>query len=501
MQFVLGIDIGTTHCKAVSLAANGKVLHEDKADYPSFHSLPGQHEQDAETIFSEVLQILQRSLAWYRNQPGYELSAICFSAAMHSILAVDAEGKPLTNAFTWADTRSNDQALYVRQLPLAQQLFNRTGTPIHPMSPLCKLMWLKQSSPGIFSAAARFISIKEYIFFKLFNKYLADHSVASATGLFDIHAKQWYAEALQLAGVRASQLSQPVEVTHVETELKEEYKRLLGIDGNVPFVIGASDGCLANLGSGAILRGEAALTIGTSGAIRMVVEKPVADAQQRLFNYILSDGLYVSGGAVSNGGSALQWFAGNFLQHSFSNPNNLDGLLQLAHEAPPGAAGLVFLPYLSGERAPSWDAAARGAFIGLQMSHGKQHLVRAVIEGISFALYQVLLAVEETNGEIHSVFASGGFTKSDLWLQLVCDVLNKKLVVSGTADASAIGAALLALYATGKITQWTEAKALIPQGKIFEPDHEKHAVYEKVFSIYADLYPKLKDNFHQLRNQ
>jgi gluconokinase len=135
------------------------------------------------------------------------------------------------------------------------------------------------------------------------------------------------------------------------------------------------------------------------------------------------------------------------------------------------------------------------------MSHGKQHLVRAVIEGISFALYQVLLAVEETNGEIHSVFASGGFTKSDLWLQLVCDVLNKKLVVSGTADASAIGAALLALYATGKITQWTEAKALIPQGKIFEPDHEKHAVYEKVFSIYADLYPKLKDNFHQLRNQ
>lgn len=497
MQFVLGIDIGTTHCKAVSLAVNGMVLHEDKADYPTFQSLPGQSEQDPETIFGEVLQLLQRSFGWSQNA-GHQLTAVCFSSAMHSIMAVDAAGAPLTNAFTWADTRSNEQAMQLRQLPIARQLYNATGTPLHPMSPLCKLVWLKKTLPHIFDAAAKFISIKEYLFFKLFNKYLVDHSIASATGLFDIHEKKWHYEALRHAGIDASRLSMPVNVTHAETNLKEEYKRLFGIDGNVPFIIGASDGCLANLGSGATGRGEAALTIGTSGAVRIVVEKPIPDEQQRLFNYILADGLYVTGGAVSNGGAALKWFAENFLQQSFSNANNIQWLLQLAHEAPPGAGGLIFLPYLSGERAPSWDAAARGAFIGLQMSHGKQHLARAVLEGIAFALRQVLTAVEETNGDIDTVFASGVFTRSDLWLQLVCDVLNKKMIVSGTADASAIGAALLGLHAAGAIKQWSDVKQLIPQGKTFEPDAAQHSIYRQYFEIYADLYPKLKDDFHRL---
>lgn len=499
MQFVLGIDIGTTHCKAVSLAVDGTVLHEDKADYPTFQSMPGQSEQDAEIIFSEILQLLQRAFGWYKNNGQHQLNAVCFSSAMHSIMAVDANGKPLTNAFTWADTRSNEQALQLRGLAVARQLYNRTGTPIHPMSPLCKLVWLKQSLRDVFDAAAKFISIKEYIFFKLFDKYLVDHSIASATGLFDIYEKKWHDEALQLAGIDAQRLSMPVGVTHAETNLKEEYKRLFGIDGSVPFIIGASDGCLASLGSGAILRGEAALTIGTSGAIRVVIEKPVADEHQRLFNYILADGLYVTGGAVSNGGAALKWFAENLLQHAFSNASNIDWLLQLAHESPPGANGLIFLPYLSGERAPSWDAAARGAFIGLQMSHRKEHLARAVLEGISYALRQVLLAVEETNGNIDAIFASGVFTKSDLWLQLVCDVLNKKIIVSATADASAIGAAFLGLHTTGKLKNWADVKQLIPQGKIFEPNAAKHAVYSKYFEIYADLYPKLKNTFHQLQ--
>lgn len=497
MQFVLGLDIGTTHCKAVLLADNGKVLYEDKAGYPTFQSIAGQSEQDAAIIFEKVLLLLQRSFIWTKEQ-GHILSAVCFSSAMHSILAVDAAGKPLTNAFTWADTRSNEHAVQLRQLPVAKQLYSVTGTPVHPMSPLCKLMWLKQELPEVFNAAAKFISIKEYVFFKLFDKYLVDHSIASATGLFHIYDKKWDDRALQLAGIDASKLSEPVVVTHAETQLKEEYKNLLGMDGSVPFVIGASDGCLANIGSGAINRGEAALTIGTSGAVRVVVQTPFPDRQQRLFNYILTDDLYVTGGAVSNGGAALKWFAENFLQQTFSDPNNLDLLLQLAQEAPPGADGLIFLPYLSGERAPSWDAAARGAFIGLQMSHRKEHLVRAVLEGIAYALYQVLLAVEETNAEIHTVYASGVFVKSEPWLQLVCDVLNKKIIVSATADASAVGAALLGLHATGAFSFWSDVKQLIPQGRSFTPDASKHSIYRKYFEIYSELYPKLKDSFHQL---
>jgi gluconokinase len=462
MQFVLGLDIGTTHCKAIALSKDGKVLHNASSSIDEFI------EQDADLIFARVVQLIEDSLAVMKD---YQLLAICFSGAMHSIMAVDASGKPLTKAYTWADTRSNEQALKLRELP---GIYERTGTPIHPMSPLSKICWMREAMPDVFNAAHKFISIKEYIFFKLFGKYIIDHSMASATGLFDIYSLQWNADALNAAGIDASKLSTPVPVTHAE------YK-------DVPYIIGASDGPLANVGSGALLKGEAAITIGTSGAIRVVSTKPAPDAQQRLFNYILADGLYVTGGAISNGGAALKWFAENFLESS-----DINNVLALAQKSPPGANGLIFLPYLSGERSPFWDAAARGAFIGLQTTHGKEHMVRAVLEGVAYSLYHVMLTIEESH-PIETLYASGAFVRSDVWVQLVADVLNKKIVVSQLSDASATGAALLAM-----VQNITDARQLISAIKTFEPDAGKHAVYRKYFEIYADLYPILKKTFHQL---
>ena len=349
MQYILGIDIGTTHCKAVVMAADGTLLHQAKAGYSTMQSLAGQSEQDAEIVFGSVLEVLQQSVVALR---AHKLGAVCFSAAMHSVLAVDQSGGPLTNAFTWADTRSNAYALQLRQHADAQELYARTGTPIHPMSPLCKLVWMQKTMPGVFAGASKFISIKEYVFHKLTGKYLVDFSIASATGLFDIHQQKWDALALELAGITNEQLSTPVPISHTETNIQQSYLQLSGISPGIPFIIGGSDGCLANIGSGAILPGEAALTIGTSGAIRLTADKPRADTQQRLFNYILTDRLYITGGAISNGGAALQWFAENFLQHPFTGAADIDWFVQLAHRAPPGAGGLIFLPYLSGERAP-----------------------------------------------------------------------------------------------------------------------------------------------------
>ncbi len=459
MQIVLGLDIGTTHCKAVGLSTEGRVVHTGSAAVDEFI------EQDADVIFNKVMGLMDDAMK------AHQLMAVCFSGAMHSIMAVDENGKPLTKAYTWADTRSNEQAL---KLP---KVYERTGTPIHPMSPLSKICWMRETMPEVFHAAHKFISIKEYVYFKLFNKYLIDHSMASATGLFDIYSLQWNADALNAAGIDASKLSTPVPVTHAE------YK-------DVPYIIGASDGALANLGSGALLPGEAAITIGTSGAIRVVTKNPVPDAQQRLFNYILADGLYITGGAINNGGAALKWFAENFL-----DTTDMDSVLALAQQSPPGANGLIFLPYLSGERSPFWDAAARGAFIGLQTTHSKQHMLRAVLEGIAYSLYHVMLAIEESH-PIETLYASGAFVRSPFWIQLICDVLNKKVIVSQTSDASATGAALLAL-----VKDITGAKQFISAQKTYEPDTQKYAVYRKHFEIYAGLYPKLKETFQLLTRQ
>lgn len=498
-HYFLGIDIGTTHCKVVALAPGGKILYQAKAGYATIQSLPGQSEQDPEEIFHTVLQLLQQSLIAQKNNSAFELKGICFSTAMHSLMAVDKQGNALTRLFTWADTRSNAQAMQVRNSPHAYEIYAATGTPIHPMSPLCKIIWLRQEMPEIFASAAKFISIKEYIFFKFFDKYVIDHSIASATGLFDIFLLKWSELALQVAGIGIDKLSQPVPVTHVETQLKENYRQLLGIGTDIPFIIGASDGCLANIGSNAMQRGEAAITIGTSGAVRVVVNAPRPDAQQRLFNYILTENLYVTGGPVSNGGSALKWFSEVFLQHSLSSADDVEWLLQLAFEAPVGAGGLIFLPYLSGERAPSWDATARGAFIGLQTAHGRAHLARAVVEGISFAVCQVMHAVEETNGEIEVVYASGAFANSDSWVQVMSNLLNKKIIISATADASAVGAALLGMHALGMLNDWNILKQWFPSSKTFLPNTTEHQLYQSHYHIFTGLYPKLKDDFKNLQ--
>ncbi|MGB8194722.1 MAG: gluconokinase [Chitinophagaceae bacterium] len=499
MNCVLGLDIGTTHSKAIALGVDGSILYEAKAGYPTMQFDAGQSEQDPELVFSAVLQLLQQSfIALNADTDMHRLTAVCLSAAMHSLIAMDNAGNPLTNAYTWADTRSNKQALQLRSLPDAYTLYAATGTPIHPMSPLCKICWLREELPQIFISAGKFISIKEYIVFKLFGRYIIDHSMASATGMFDIHSLQWHAGAIEAAGIDIAQLSTPVPVTHAETELKEEYKKLLGLTSSVPFIMGASDGCLANLGTGAIGCGQAALTIGTSGAVRVVVNEAKPDADQRLFNYILTDSLYVTGGAVSNGGSALKWFAENFLQHGMSSADDIEWMLQLAMEVPVGSGGLIFLPYLSGERAPSWDATARGAFIGLQTSHGRAHLARAVVEGISFALYQVMEAMEETNGDIEMVYASGAFAGSDTWVQLMSDLLNKNIIVSATSDASAIGAAFLGMRAIGQLQDWSLLKQWIPVGRTFIPNDSVHRQYQPYYQIFEGLYPKLKDDFVQL---
>ncbi|HEY0676988.1 MAG TPA: gluconokinase [Chitinophagaceae bacterium] len=501
MKFILGIDIGTTFSKIVAVGIDGEILYQSKADYPTIQSLPGQSEQDADSVFEAVMVLIRGAIKEFRTGEGlkdHSLTAICFSAAMHSVLAVDKEGRALTNAFTWADTRSHEQAAGLKNRHNAGLLYRKTGTPIHSMSPFCKIAWMRQAMPEKFEAAEKFISIKEYIYHKLFGKYVVDHSIASATGLFDNSELLWCEEALEAVNISTSKLSLPVPVTHFETAVKEEYRKLMGVPENIPFIIGASDGCLANLGSGAILKGEGALTIGTSGAIRVVSGKSIPDPGERLFNYILADGLFVTGGPVSNGGAALKWFAENFLQGFSTDAKDINLLAETSLRSSPGAEGLLFLPYLSGERAPYWDAAARGAFIGLQISHKKEHLVRAVLEGISFALLQVLEAVEETNGDIHTLYASGGFTASNAWLQLVSDVLNKKIIVTGTADASAVGAALLGMKAMGLLENWEQSKLLIKQQRTFEPDHKMHQLYQPYFGIYKRMYPILKDDFHRL---
>lgn len=497
-QYILGLDIGTTHTKGVLITNEGKVVLEEKANYPIIQPLPGYSEQDPDLIFEAVIKVLSSVLSQIPDKQ--HLAAISFSAAMHSVMCVGKDGRPLSNLYTWADTRSKRYAAQLKDNGLAQRIYESSGTPVHPMSPLCKIAWIRDELPDIFSNTHKFISGKEYVFFRLFGKYLIDYNVASATGLFNIHELQWNTESLHFAGITTAHLSEPFSTAHFETSLESSYRIRLGLEHNVPFFLGASDGSLAILGSGAMMPDEAALTIGTSGAVRKISEKPLTDPKGRLFNYVIHDKMFTTGGATNNGGIVLKWFAENMLDKPFASQDAFDWFMQTAAKAPAGSNGLIFMPYIQGERCPVWDADARGVFIGITSMHKKEHFMRAILEGISFSLNQIVQAMEETGDLLKTVYATGGFIQSAFWVQMVSDVLNKKIVVSLAADASALGAGYLAMNSLGITSGWNDVKKMVTTSEVYMPDEAAHRQYGINYSVYESLYEKLKTDFSALSN-
>ncbi|MGC4034984.1 MAG: gluconokinase [Chitinophagaceae bacterium] len=493
MSIFIGVDIGTTNVKVVAADESAAIVCEEKKSYPLYQPQQGWCEQDPEEIFAAFLLVFKNIIA--KINPG-DIETVCFSAAFHSVIAMDKDGNALTPVITWADTRSNAYAKQLKQSSSGKEIYSKTGVPIHPMSPLCKIAWIRDHQSKIFDATHKFISIKEFIWFKLFGEYEVDYSIASATGLFDIKTKVWCKEALTFCGITAELLSKPVSVFYSRTNPAcTEFS----LPPDVSFITGAGDGAMANLGSGAIFPGIAALTIGTSGAIRTVNTKPLEDDQGRLFNYLLTDELYISGGGINNGGIVLQWFLKTFIQKEISPDKEYEWFFEEIKQVPAGADGLIFLPYILGERAPVWDADAKGVFIGIKSTHTIKHFMRAVIEGICFSLLQLLNAIEERT-PVTTIFATGGFTQSSLWLQMLSDILNKKIVVITDADASAMGTVYISMFKKGLISNWNKLNGFSHSEKEFLPDVNLIASYQKRFSVFNRLYDKLKDDFELLSN-
>ncbi|RYY30896.1 MAG: gluconate kinase [Chitinophagaceae bacterium] len=490
MNYIIGIDIGTSGTKAVAFSHDGDIVGNAYESYEPVVAPAGRHELSPEVLFRAFENSLSALMAMLEGKGN--LTGISFSAAMHSLMLIGKDHQPISNLITWADIRSRDQARALRSSPEGAEIYRLSGTPVHPMTPLTKIIWFRENQPELFQRTVKFISIKEYILFRLTGKYLADYSIASATGLFDIYALKWNPKALLLAGIQEHQLSEAVTTTHIEpVDFVFSNGKLL----QTRAVIGASDGCLANLGSNAVHPGDVSLTIGTSGAVRMISSKPNYDPRSRIFNYILTPELYVSGGPINNGGVLLKWYSENFLGREVDDGADFESFVNEAMKIEAGCKGLVFLPYIQGERAPVWDADAKGVFFGITSEHRQAHFMRAIIEGICFSLLDVSQSLEETLGEIRGVYASGGFVKSPAWVQVLADVLGKKINITDTADASSIGAAMLGLYATGAIEKLSDAAKFLTVQRVYEPDTSNSTAYAKNYRIYSGLYSKLKDDF------
>jgi gluconokinase len=484
MDVVIGIDTGTTATKAVAAGLNAELRAQASVHYPLSVPGPGRAELDAAELRAAAVHALIEVVGHCRAR-GDRVIAVSLSAFLHGLVPMDAGGVPLGPLVTWADARASEQT---EQLAgIAKKLQARTGTPVHPMTPLAKLAWWKATDPRRLRDTPRWGGGKELVLAELADApFLVDLSLASGTGLYDIHARHWDPEALDIAGVRPDQLAEVVPTT-AKLRLKPAVAAAAQLPADTPLIIGAADGPLANLGVGATPAGVAAVSLGTSGALRTVVNAPTADAAGRLFCYALTEDRWVIGGAINNAGSVVRWagqsFAGGFARPAaeVEDPDERDAaLLTEAASAPPGSDGLLCLPYLLGERAPWWRSGMRGAYIGLRREHGRAHLVRAAVEGVCQQLALVRDSFAAENFPVTEVRATGGAVASDLWIGVLAAALDLPVAIADTPEGTALGACLLGLHALGELPDLDHAAALIEIGKPTRPDPENAAVYGRM---------------------
>jgi gluconokinase len=488
--YLLGTDIGTGSIKTVAVDFSGKALCSSQRFYSTQNSHPGYSEQNVREILQAFIQSIQDVVLKMKSDP----SCISLSSVMHSVMAVDENGEALTDLIIWSDTRSGAIAYEIKVSPQGKSIYEATGTPIHSMSPLCKIIWLKENMPDVFAKTHKFISIKEYIWYQLFQRFEIDHSIASATGLFDIIKLDWHNESLSLAGITKDRLSKPVATSYIRKDVKKEIAAALHIPASTSFCISASDGCLANLGTSSLQSHIAAITIGTSGAVRVTRKEPLIDYAAMSFNYLLDEHTFICGGPINNGGSVVQWLLKNFLSHTAPVEDDYKELFNAIEKIPGGCEGLIFLPYLLGERAPVWDEQSCGVYFGIKSYHSQSHFLRAAVEGICFALRDILATLEKDADSIHQINASGGFVQSPVWVQMLADITGKNIVLQQTEDASAIGAAWLALKALNRITDYDTLQS--QTDNIIQPQKELQEAYQKNYTVFKALYPNLKTTMH-----
>jgi gluconokinase len=476
MEYFIGIDIGTTSVKSIAFSRQGKVIAEQSRTYPIRHPFPDWSEQDPEEICKALFQTVENILQ--------ELSPhipvlFSFSSAMHSLIAVDSEGTALSPSIIWADNRAAAYAERIHSENKAWALYSRTGLPVHAMSPFCKLLWLKENQRDLFDQAFKFVGIKEYVFFQLFGIWAVDTSLAAATGLMNMDTRQWDPWILEQIGISPERLSVIVETNKI-------YYSPIGFISlkNIPFVIGGSDGAMANLGA-TDEAGTLVVTVGTSSAARLIVPEPYLDPGMRSFCYYLQQGSWLVGGASNNGGVILQWLQEDF----FRSKEKVYDFLERAAAVKPGSEGLIFIPYLLGERSPVWNAHARGVLFGLQIRHGQAEMIRATLEAVIYCLFGMSQPLFE-QAEIRKIYATGGFARNELWLQILADAFNLPVSVCETVENSAWGAAKCGMQAIG-ITV-SEKTAV---NKTYYPDASVHPIYANGFNQFQRLYDLLKDEF------
>jgi len=501
---LLGLDIGTTGCKAIVFNVEGKPLAHSYREYGEMYPRPGWAEIDPNKVWQCVSEVI--SEVAYKVRKDDPVRALSVTTLGEAFTPISEDGILLSNSMTSVDNRAVEQTESWNRTLGKERVFQITGMPLHPSYSLNKLMWLKDEQPEIFNRARKFLLYEDFTYFKLGLKPTIDYSLAGRTMALDIRKKEWSDEMLSIAGIDPKVLAVPRPSGEVVGEIPADIVEKLGLPRGTVAVTGGHDQPVNALGGGVISEGVAVDGLGSVECVVVGFNKPPLNEKMLAANYPVyphvKQGMYVALAFSYTGGNLLRWYRNTFAQDMIKEAERTDADVYdlILKDVPDGPTGIYVLPHFVGSGTPYLDPDSKGVIAGLTLGTTREQFVKALIEGITYELrYNLIMLEESANVKISRLRAMGGGARSSMWLQLKADITGKEVVSLAVSECGCLGAAILAGVGIGEYKSVDEAvELLVSEKAVFHPDQDMHKQYVERFNIYSQLYITLKDVIHRM---
>jgi xylulokinase len=498
--YLMGVDIGSSDCKVMVIDAQGQVIASSAQSYPTFYPRFGWAEQNPEDWYQAVCRAIRACLEAEAVQPA-DIIGLAVDGPAHNVALMDTAGHVVYPTIHWSDLRSAPQSERLDR-EHGDRIFALSYCRVNPAWTLAQLLWLKENEPNIWRALRRVLVTKDYVRYRFTGAYQTDVYDAIGTQLHDVAADKWSDELCALIGFDPDWLPEVVSALSLSGPLLPEAARDTGLCAGTPVIVGSGDSVVEAVGIGAIRPGQVVVKLGTAANVNLVTAQPLPSRQSITYRHVV-DPYSFTITATNAGAATMRWFRDTFcrleVEQARAQQLSVYALIdQLADGAAAGADGLIFHPYLSGERTPHWDPHLRGNFFGLRTGHGVQHFARAILEGVAFSIRDCLRVVQGLGQPVEQVYLIGGGAKSRLWRQIICDVVGQPLVKPAVEDA-AYGAAVVAGVALGVFADWESAAAVCSRAEDrLYPDPAAQPLYDDLFELYRAIARDLVTHSHWL---
>lgn len=495
--YLLGIDIGTSACKVAAFDREGNVIAAANGDYPVYYPKEGWAEQNPEEWWIAVCGAIRRVLEKGKISPE-QICGIGIDGQSWSAIAIDQEGKVLTNTPIWMDTRAQSICDRLNEEIGADQIFSVSGNSLQPSYTTAKIIWYKENLPDVYDKIHKILQSNSYIAYKLTGSISQDVSQGYGLHCFRMREGTWDEEMCRKLGIPMEFLPDIVNCDTIVGTVTAKAAQESGLCEGIPVVAGGLDAACGTLGAGVIHPGETQEQGGQAGGMSICMDSYKADPRL-ILGYHVVPGQWLLQGGTTGGGGVMRWFEREFgdferAEEKTTGISSLQQLNEIAQKVAPGCDGVVFLPYMAGERSPIWNPDAKGVFYGLDFSKTKGHMVRGCMEGVALSLRHNLETAREAGAEVEVLRAMGGSANSLLWTQIKADVTGKTIIVPSSDTATTLGAAILAGVGTGFYKDYEEAVALtVKETRRHEPDKNNKEIYDHTYNVYLRLYDCLKD--------